>query len=118
MLEPAIWISFGNLALTLIAIVLTNKRYTEKNAKTRALEMMHMEREMHNSIDIASHQYGETVAALREKFTQSELWNRDHFLDKATFNTVISDIKNTGERLETKIDRRFDAADHKLEKIL
>lgn len=73
--------------------------------------------ELTNLVDVetdkATHQFGETVSAIRSKISDMELWNRDNFVNNRTFETVVSDIR----RLEDKIDRRFDAVDRKLSKM-
>jgi hypothetical protein len=52
---------------------------------------------------------GEVGAALRQKIHEVEVFSRDTFVNKPTFETVINRIENSieklGDRLETKIDR-------------
>lgn len=71
------------------------------------------------SIDIkaAERNFGETVTAIRQKVSEVELWGRDNYVTKSTFNLVISEIKDSWLRLEEKIDRRFDKVDNKLDAI-
>lgn len=58
--------------------------------------------------------FGETVQAIRQKISDMELWNRDHFVNKQTFDGVMADTRETLRRMEDKIDRAFDRFDRKL----
>ena len=62
------------------------------------------------------HDFGETVAAIRQKMTDMELWNRDTFVTKSTFDVVMQQLRSDAERLEDKIDNRFDRLEAKLER--
>lgn len=68
-----------------------------------------------NEIDIAVNQFGETMRAQQRKMTDMELWNRDTFVDKATFVLFMSDTKNWQQRFEDKLDDRFDRIEAKLD---
>lgn len=115
--EIAVWIALGSLIVNFVAVLITNHRFATRNSEARKEEMLQLERSMREKLDVESRQFGETVAALREKVVQTELWNRDNFIDRETFNMVISDIKDANKRVEDKIDRRFDSLERKLEKI-
>lgn len=116
--DPAVWIALGSLVVNFIAVYLINQRHTVKNTESRKEDMLQLERTLRESVELLGRRFGETIGALREKVVQTELWNRDNFIDKITFNTVVRDIKDSGSRLEEKIDKRFDVADRKLEKLL
>lgn len=55
------------------------------------------------------HEAGEVGAALRQKIYEVEVFSRDTFVNKPTFETAVNRIENSidklGDRLETKIDR-------------
>lgn len=85
--------------------------------KDRALttELIGLERRVENNIDQATRQFGETAAALRQKITETELWNRDNFVNKKTFDTVIGEIKRAWEQFEARLDVRLDRFEDKLD---
>ncbi len=59
--------------------------------------------------------FGEGMAAIREKITQTELWNRDNFVSKSTFGNVIKDLKDFFTRFEDKLDLRFNRLESKID---
>lgn len=69
-----------------------------------------------NEIDAAVHSFGETISAIRQKMTDIELWNRDNFVGKDTFKMAFDQLRQSWQRLEDKIDRRFDQIDEKLQR--
>lgn len=117
MSDPALWVALASVGINFMVIVLTSQHYAIKNAETRQQELTKLELAMRDYADVATRRFGETILAAREKAAQAELWNRDNFIDKTTFNIAIGDIKETGRRLEEKIDRNFKELDRKLEKI-
>ena len=76
---------------------------------------LELERKIHDETDNSVHDFGETVSAIRTKMNEMELWNRDNFVNKATFNVVLAQLRSDAERLEDKIDRRFDRIEAKLD---
>lgn len=59
--------------------------------------------------------FGETVTAIRSKVMEIELWNRDNFVSKATFQLFVSDFRRSFERLEDNIKEGFAAINEKLD---
>lgn len=59
-------------------------------------------KEIDERIDAQSRQFGETVAALRQKITDVELYVRDNFVRRDSFYTNIQEL---AKRIETRIDR-------------
>ena len=55
------------------------------------------------------HVFGETVAALREKIREVELFNRDTFLRRDEFYKVTAQnseaLKSMGEKIEARLER-------------
>lgn len=100
-----------------------NKLYEKVNLKLEAdkdeLATRLNEIDAKFSVDIksAERNFGETVSAIRQKVSDVELWGRDNYVTKNTFNMVISEIKDSWLRLEEKIDRRFDKLDNKIDTL-
>lgn len=74
-----------------------------------------LERQINDKTNEAMHNFGETVSAIRAKITEMELWNRDNFVSKGTFQTVVEQIRQSWQRFEDKIDKRLDRIDAKLD---
>lgn len=57
----------------------------------------------------ASHDVGETIAAIREKIREVELFNRDTFLRRDEFYKVTAQnseaLKSVGEKIEARLER-------------
>jgi len=75
---------------------------------------LELERKIHDEADTATHDFGETVTAIRAKMTEMEIWNRDNFVSKTTFNAIMERWQAWFTRFEDKVDRRFDHIDAKL----
>lgn len=90
----------------------SRNKLTEKIDEAR----LELERKINDETDVAVHDFGETVAAIRQKMTDMELWNRDTFVTKSTFNVIMQQIRSDTERLEDKIDSRFDRIEAKLDR--
>lgn len=75
------------------------------------------ERKVNFRAEGVSREVGETVRAIQQKVVDMELWNRDNFVNKRTFDAITAKTEQTLLRLEDKIDRRFDQIDRKLEKM-
>ena len=112
-----------NLGVNVIAGIRALDKNNVKLLETFAKKIENERKEIDEKLDETdanienlSRDVGETTAALREKVTQTELWNRDTFVTKRTMDLVISEIRESWRRFEDKIDMRFNRIDEKLEK--
>lgn len=62
--------------------------------------------ETDDRIERQGRQFGEIIAALRQKITEVELYIRDNFVRKPSFEAVMARIEKILERLEEKIDSK------------
>lgn len=69
--------------------------------------LIELERRLEGSIDKSVIMFGDTAAALRAKITDVELWNRDNFVSKKTFQAVTDELKRSWERFEDNLNDRF-----------
>jgi len=83
-------------------------------------EIKELRQEVRDRQDEGYHQMGEGLAALREKVTQTELWNRDTFVQKQDFQLALENVmRNLSEfrkdskaelaLINEKLDRNFQA---------
>src|SRR5574337_13766 len=66
---------------------------------------LELDRRIDAEIDGSVGKFGETVTAIRQKMTDMELWNRDNFVTKRTFEIIIAEMRETWRRCEDKIDK-------------
>jgi hypothetical protein len=85
----------------------TDERIAEKEKKV-AGDLVEMERRLER-------EFGETVTAIRNKVNETELWNRDNFVSKATFQAVVSDMKRSWERFEDDLKQSLKSINEKLD---
>lgn len=115
-----ITLAAGMLVVNLLAAVIGGTwvlgRTTQDLSEKIDEAKLELERRINDESDDAIKRFGETVSAIRQKISEMELWNRDTFVSKRTFETIVSDIRDTWRRFEDKIDRRFDSLDRKLSK--
>lgn len=60
---------------------------------------------------------GEVGAALRAKIHELEVFTRDHFVSKQSFEAFAGRIEKSVDNLGDKIERRFDKIDERIEKM-
>jgi hypothetical protein len=61
--------------------------------------------------------YGRQVAELQAKVYQVEIWARDEFVRKGSFETVVTRLENTMLALGTKIENAVDKMAVKIENM-
>jgi hypothetical protein len=76
---------------------------------------LELERKINSKADSVLSNFGETISAAKQKMTDMELWNRDNFVSKQTFNVVMEQWRTWFTRFEDKIEKRFDRIDSKLD---
>ncbi|MDE2105642.1 MAG: hypothetical protein KGL39_50915 [Patescibacteria group bacterium] len=59
-----------------------------------------LERRVFGEMDAVRQEVGETVTALATKVTQTELWNRDHFVDKETYKEMRQDMRELRDGID------------------
>lgn len=68
-----------------------------------------LEKEADAKFDQVQRQFGETIMALREKVVQIELYIRDTYVSKNSFNTILDrilvELKAQGEKFENRCTR-------------
>jgi hypothetical protein len=114
----AVVVAAGTLIINIIVAILngmstlnrarneTDEKIDTKDKQITA-DLIVLERRFKEDVDSAGRAVGETMAAMRTKITEVELWGRDHYVDKSTW-----------ERFEEKLDRRLDRIDQKLDQIV
>lgn len=69
-------------------------------------------------IDRQSREFGETAAAIRQKVTEVELYIRDNFVRKPSFEAVMgrieADLKELGKDFVARLDRMEEKIDGKV----
>lgn len=80
-------------------------------------ELTSLEVRFDSRVGESLHDFGEAMAAIRQKVTDVELWSRDHLVSKHTFTSVIADLKSSWERFQDKLDGRLDRLDEKLDSL-
>jgi len=99
----------------------TDQKIADKD-KAFAGDLGELERRMQDRVAAVERDCGEMGQALRQKIseteaktTQVELWNRDNFVSKQTFNAVVGDLRRALEKLVDRVDERFDRLEDKLD---
>lgn len=81
--------------------------------------IVHERKEIDRDIEQQSREFGETVAAVRSKVHEVEVWTRDNFVRRDEWHQAMNQMQErwaSGEkagderwlRLETKVDRIFE----------
>jgi uncharacterized protein YukE len=72
-------------------------------------------REVDRKIDELRQQTGETIAAIRTKINETELWNRDTFMRRDSFYKVMEEHSANMRGAFDKIDARLERMEGKID---
>lgn len=109
------WVGLGTLIISVIGIIATVV-WRASSIKTDLLVELQKNRlDIDEQFAVLRREVGETITAIRSKVTEVELYIRDNYVTKATFNVVLDRIlaelkqisekmENNKLRLETKIE--------------
>lgn len=61
-------------------------------------------------------EFGETVAAVRQKLHEVELWSRDHFVLRPSFDLALAGVTKAIENMDEKIELRLARMETKIER--
>lgn len=119
MQEYGIYVGVGSL-FTLVSTIIgimwkfarlqkENRDWTEALVDNLRRDLTDLERGSLGRAEILTRETGELGHALRTKIHEAETWNRDTFVRKDSFETVITRIEKTFEKgidkLEDKIEK-------------
>jgi hypothetical protein len=115
-------IAGGGLFLSVITVAVKSTRALSKaETEIRAdmdaqvdnlqRDVSRLEREAMVRGDTYRQEFGETASAIRQKLHDVEVFTRDHFVSKDSFELVVGrlekSIEKLGDKIEDKLDRMF-----------
>lgn len=126
MAEAGIYISIGTaLAVIAYAVKLTwqasriekeQREYTDAQIDNLRRDMISVERGSVERADTLRHETGEMGAALRTKIHDVEMWTRDTFVRKDSFEMVIGRLEKSIDKLGDKIEEKLDRLTERFQK--
>lgn len=69
------------------------------------------------AIDASSRAVGESLSALRQKATDMELWNRDNFVRRQEFASMVESFNRSVESLGSKFDVAVSRLESKIDRL-
>lgn len=73
-------------------------------------DISRLEREAMARGDSYRQEFGETAAAIRQKMHDVEVFTRDHFVSKDSFEAVVGRFERTIEKMTDRLETKFDKA--------
>lgn len=61
-------------------------------------------------------EFGETASAIRQKLHEMELWSRDHFVLRPSFDVALAQVTDAIQTMEEKIEVRLTRMESKIER--
>lgn len=80
-------------------------------------EFQKLRDEIHLEHDDFLRRFGDSLAAIRQKVSEVELWARDEFVRRDDFYRILDGINKSITALGEKIDARVDRLESKLEQL-
>lgn len=77
-----------------------------------------VERELSISVVSVRQEVGEVGAAIRTKMHEIEVFVRDTFISKTSFEAVLGRLERTVERGQENVDKKIDKIDNKIDGIV
>ena len=111
--DLAIYISGGTgLAVIGYAVKLTwqASRVEKSMREDFKKDIGRLEREARERGDTYRNEFGETCAAIRQKIHDVEVFSRDHFVSKDSFEAVIDRFERTVEKMTDRLETKFEKA--------
>jgi hypothetical protein len=71
-------------------------------------EIDRLEREALSRGDTYRNEFGETCAAIRQKLHDVEVFTRDHFVSKDSFESAIRRIENSFDKMTDRLENKLD----------
>ena len=105
-------IGLSSLGVTVLIAIATATWTVSRGSPTRQ-DLQAVNKALSERIDQATHDYGETVHALRRKIEEVELWSRDKLAEKhrvAAIEELIRDYSGLVVKVETTWDFIMDRA--------
>ena len=117
---PAIVGAVAGLGGTIAGFIGTSVRMTWKAAEIKEKineDLAELRVQFTAQDDAIMNQFGNSLAAIREKVVQTELWNRDNFIRRADFATVIENINKSIDALSIRMDVGLAKIEAKIDKL-
>ena len=110
-LDSSIVIGIGSFVLNLIVLAVGGTRWIERiKADAR--------KELDEEMARTRRETGEGLAAMRQKVVEVELWGRDNFVRKESFNMVVAQLqtglRDLGNKFDVGMSRLADKIDEKV----
>jgi macrodomain Ter protein organizer (MatP/YcbG family) len=113
LIQVVVFIVSAIVAILSMRFEIRALRHTLKNVEQRQTvineKYENLEQTLANRIIESEQNVGETIAAIRERVVQIELYMRDNFVRKETFsitmNELKNDVKNVGDKIEVRLLR-------------
>lgn len=113
MSELAIYISGGTaLAVVGYAVKITwqASRLEKSMREDFKKDIARLEQDARDRGDTYRNEFGETCAAIRQKIHDIEVFSRDHFVSKDSFEALASRFERTLEKMTDRLETKFDKA--------
>lgn len=97
-------------ARTIEGAIFANRQQTDG-------EFEKLRHELHLEHDDFLRRFGDSLAAIRQKVSEVELWARDEFVRRDDFYRILDGINKSIAALGEKIDARTDRLETKIEQL-
>lgn len=100
----AAWVGLGALILSVLVQVVGGAIWIGRldGKIDKAVEGVKFE--LLDKLDEESRNFGEAVTAIRNKIHEVELFSRDHFVSKSTFQQVLGELREDFRMILTKLE--------------
>lgn len=97
-----------------------NKAMQDAIAQTRiesAAEISRLRNEIHEENRVLLSQFGDSIASIRQKVQDVEIWSRDTFVREKDFRPIVTSLQRSIEALGEKFDMKLDKIEVKIDRL-
>lgn len=105
--------ALGRSELAIQESIARNRKETDDKINA---EVSSLRREWRQEHEQFMQQWGEGLAAARQKMTDMEIWNRDNFVRHRDFTSIVQGLTSAIDGISKKMDAFMERIDGKLER--
>jgi hypothetical protein len=112
-----VWLGVAGFVLNVVVLLIAGTWALSRHGREIEGEIDKLRMELRTEHDDFMRRFGDSLAAIRAKVNEVELWARDEFVRRDDFYRILDGINKSITALGDKIDARTDRLESKIEQL-